>query len=143
MEDGKRNTKEMNLGGKRFIIKELTMGEIKKMVLEAKEKDTFQIAEGLLSKVSGLSWDDLENFTASEIKILVKEIKEMHSVFFEIPDLLKRVGLETLWSQVKKTFQEEVNRISGSILKSSEPPKEGLQPSPKEEKPPATVPQPS
>ena len=143
MEDGKRNTKEMNLGGKRFIIKELTMGEIKKMVLEAKEKDTFQIAEGLLSKVSGLSWDDLENFTASEIKILVKEIKEMHSVFFEIPDLLKRVGLETLWLQVKKTFQEEVNRISGSILKSSEPPKEDLQPSPKEEKSPAIVPQPS
>lgn len=110
-----RKTKDIDVGGTRMTIKELTVFEIREIFSDSGKKTTIQIIDLALQKIAGVSSKQLENFTASEILQLLQEVKEMHSVFFEIPGFLKQIGLEAIWEQVKKNFQEAVNSVLVSV----------------------------
>lgn len=101
-----RNTKEIILGETRITIKELTIKEIRETIAEIQSKSVLDAVDTILQKIAGITFKSVENFTASEIKQFFQEVKNVNAPFFEIPDLLRYLGLGETWEQLKKKIVE-------------------------------------
>lgn len=122
-----RNTKEVVLGETRITIKELTIKEIRTTIEEIQNKPMLEAVDTILHKIAGIPFKDVENFTASEIKQFFQEVKNVNAPFFEIPDLLRYLGLGEAWEQTKKKIMEPLQLAMSQV--ETKPAEQATQPS--------------
>jgi len=103
-----RKIKKVNIEGKEYEVKELSMRQILELKNQYESVTTF---DGLISifieKCSNIPKDSLLDLTFSDMESLVVAVKEVNESFFKIP---AHLGL-------KEVADQMIEKIKNSIIK--------------------------
>ena len=93
-----RRTETIKLGDKSVTLRELTVGEVRGMLMSRPEQDTVDyllfddITLGELVQMTDLSLSDLDNFTQSELDAVRLKAKELNPSFFGMIERIKSLN---------------------------------------------------
>jgi len=91
-----RRTDTVKLGDHSVTLRELTVGEVRGMLLSRPDQDTVDyllfedITLGELLQMADLSLSDLDKFTPSELDTVRLKAKELNPHFFAMQDRIKQ-----------------------------------------------------
>lgn len=106
---------------KDVIVKELTLGQVFSIVQiseEEKGKSVLDIMKDKLSMVTDLKWEEAQNYTPSELKIVWEKVKEINKDFFDISAFLKLdKTVNLLLESITRTFQQSFTNTFTSSSK--------------------------
>lgn len=117
-----RKEKKIELGGKEYVIKELTQKEIYDLLsnyanlgTETKDKPWYIAFASQIPKIAGIDYNDWMNFTPSETIDLINALKEVNASFLAIPDLLEQWGLAAVVQQFKAAVKQQIEQVAKAI----------------------------
>jgi len=93
-----RRTETLKLGDKSVTLRELTVGEVRGMLMSRPEQDTVDyllfddITLGELVQMTDLSLADLDNFTQSELDAVRLKAKELNPSFFGMLERIRSLN---------------------------------------------------
>ena len=93
-----RRTETLKLGDNSVTLRELTMGEVRGMLLSRPEQDTVDyllfddITLGELMQMTDLSKETIDNLTQSELDTVRVKAKELNPHFFAMLNRIKELN---------------------------------------------------
>ena len=93
-----RRTETLKLGDNSVTLRELTMGEVRGMLLSRPEQDTVDyllfddITLGELMQMTDLSKETIDNLTQSELDTVRVKAKELNPHFFAMMNRIKELN---------------------------------------------------
>lgn len=111
-------SKTLQIDNKEITITELRVREILEIFDEFAEDTDLDVlknqGEKLLSKIAGLTLEDLKQMYPSDIKQIYDAFSEVNSFFFET---VKNLGLDKLIPEITQSLAKDLSELCSDLLK--------------------------